>query len=333
MKKIVMMAAVAAVGLTVAVSCSKKEGETSAAATDGSGGGGAAGVVRRIDLPRYQSDLPDAEGREAFATSCLACHSTSYIGMQPPMTADKWEAEVKKMKATYGAPIADEQVKPIVSYLMAVKEGGKGSPHIREAQAAAPAGNALVKPARNPGDRAEDAMHGEAVFGQLCASCHGTDGRGTGPAGLALLPKPADLTAGKLSDEGVARAVCNGVPGTAMAVFGTMPKKDLQGVEAYVQGLCTDDAPAGAQSEEGRQLYVQNCAACHGADGHGDGFAGVLLPRQAADFHLRRPTAEYANQAIANGVAGTSMPGWKTKLDEKQRAMLAEYVRGFFEDK
>jgi cbb3-type cytochrome c oxidase subunit III len=332
MKKIVLMAAVTGLGLTVAVSCSKKEGETSASVAGGGGGaGGAAGVVKRIEMPRYQSDLPDAEGREAFATSCLSCHSTAYIGMQPPLTAAKWEEEVRKMQKTYGAPIADEQVKPIVSYLMAVKEASGGA-HIREAQVAAPAANALVKPARDPGDRADDAKRGEDVFAQLCASCHGTDGRGTGPAGLALLPKPADLTAGKLSDEGVARAVCNGVPGTAMAVFGTMPQKDLRAVEAYVLDLCTDDVPAGPQSEEGRQLYLQNCASCHGADGRGDGIAGVLLPRAAADFHLRRPTAAYAKQVIADGVAGTSMPGWKAKLNEQQRGVLAEYVRGFFKE-
>lgn len=324
---LVMATAVAAVGMTVAVSCSKKEAETSAAAAKGEAS--APGVVHRIDLPKYQPNLPDAEGRDVFATACLSCHSTAYIGMQPPLTAAKWEEVVHKMQKVYGAPIAEEQVKPIVTYLMAVKETS-GGPRIREAQAAAPAGNELTLPSRDPADRADDVERGENVFVQLCASCHGTDGRGTGPAGLALLPKPADLTAGKLSDEGVAQAVCNGIPGTGMAVFGTMPKKDLRAVEAYVLTLCTDSTPAKPQTEEGKQLYLQNCAACHGAEGHGDGIAGVVLPRPAADFHMRRPTVEYANQVIADGVPGTAMPGWKAKLSEEQRATLAEYVRGFF---
>jgi mono/diheme cytochrome c family protein len=35
---------------------------------------------------------------------------------------------------------------------------------------------------------------GEAMFRQYCATCHGVDGRGTGPAAAALQKRPADLT-------------------------------------------------------------------------------------------------------------------------------------------
>ena len=36
---------------------------------------------------------------------------------------------------------------------------------------------------------------GAPIFTRYCASCHGTDGRGDGPAATALKKKPADLTA------------------------------------------------------------------------------------------------------------------------------------------
>lgn len=36
---------------------------------------------------------------------------------------------------------------------------------------------------------------GETLFQQDCVSCHGTTGKGDGPAGSALNPKPADLGA------------------------------------------------------------------------------------------------------------------------------------------
>lgn len=36
--------------------------------------------------------------------------------------------------------------------------------------------------------------HGEKLFGKLCASCHGEDGSGKGPASSALTTKPANLT-------------------------------------------------------------------------------------------------------------------------------------------
>ncbi len=39
-----------------------------------------------------------------------------------------------------------------------------------------------------------DAATGKASFDQLCASCHGTSGKGDGPAASALTPKPRNLT-------------------------------------------------------------------------------------------------------------------------------------------
>jgi len=35
---------------------------------------------------------------------------------------------------------------------------------------------------------------GESLYRRLCASCHGVAGRGDGPAGAALCPRPTDLT-------------------------------------------------------------------------------------------------------------------------------------------
>src|SRR5271165_5224392 len=36
---------------------------------------------------------------------------------------------------------------------------------------------------------------GKAMFKQYCAACHGTDGKGRGPATASLNTRPADLTA------------------------------------------------------------------------------------------------------------------------------------------
>jgi hypothetical protein len=37
-------------------------------------------------------------------------------------------------------------------------------------------------------------LEGSDLFHSYCASCHGTDGKGDGPAAKALVTKPADLT-------------------------------------------------------------------------------------------------------------------------------------------
>ncbi len=50
---------------------------------------------------------------------CVGCHSTAYIAMQPQLSRATWEAEVKKMRGTFGAVIPDPVATRIVTYLSA----------------------------------------------------------------------------------------------------------------------------------------------------------------------------------------------------------------------
>lgn len=40
----------------------------------------------------------------------------------------------------------------------------------------------------------QEADHAASVYAKLCASCHGDDGQGDGPAASAMNPKPGDFT-------------------------------------------------------------------------------------------------------------------------------------------
>lgn len=72
------------------------------------------------ELPDETAEFRPGPGVELAQTNCTACHSADYINTQPPrMGASFWEAEVKKMKKTYGAPIEDADLKGIADYLSA----------------------------------------------------------------------------------------------------------------------------------------------------------------------------------------------------------------------
>lgn len=56
-------------------------------------------------------------------------------------------------------------------------------------------------------------VSGKALFQQYCASCHGDDGKGAGPAAIAFKVQPPDLTAlsrmnhGKFPNDRVAQSI------------------------------------------------------------------------------------------------------------------------------
>jgi putative copper export protein len=71
---------------------------------------------------------------------------------------------------------------------------------------------------------AESIAKGQGIFSESCMICHGTTGKGDGPSGVTLNPRPPDLqlhmfpgvhTDGQLFDW-----VTNGFPNTAMPAFG-----------------------------------------------------------------------------------------------------------------
>ncbi|HMH66355.1 MAG TPA: hypothetical protein VK519_00395 [Pinirhizobacter sp.] len=56
-------------------------------------------------------------GAPPSAAVCTACHSSEMIDYQPRLTMAQWRATVLKMKAAYGAPVADKDVDDIAKWL------------------------------------------------------------------------------------------------------------------------------------------------------------------------------------------------------------------------
>lgn len=180
-------------------------------------------------------------------------------------------------------------------------------------------------------------QQGREVFVQFCAACHGERGDGKPASGLKLRPPAMDLTAFKLSDSLIHRALDEGVPGTGMAAWKSLPPEQLSAVAAYTATLGRDDelspqarlAPDRALQDAGRRVYVVHCARCHGDDGKGDGSDASLLKPIPPSFAELRPSYATAARVIAGGVPGSAMPAWPLLTSAEVQAVTF-YVRSFY---
>ncbi len=79
---------------------------------------------------------------------------------------------------------------------------------------------------------------GKKLFKVNCASCHGPGGRGDGPAGAALNPRPADLTAmaRQHPDGDFAWKIANG-RGPMPAWNGRLSEKNIWDLVNFIQSL------------------------------------------------------------------------------------------------
>ena len=74
---------------------------------------------------------------------------------------------------------------------------------------------------RNPSiDKRSSALDGKELFVQHCASCHGSEGLGNGPAGASIIPKPDNLTSNEIhkqSDGALFLGISNGAHGVMIS--------------------------------------------------------------------------------------------------------------------
>ena len=61
--------------------------------------------------------LKPGPGSDVTQRTCVLCHSTDYIVMQPPGDQKQWDGVVTKMIKVYGAPLSDADAKAVAEYL------------------------------------------------------------------------------------------------------------------------------------------------------------------------------------------------------------------------
>ena len=173
------------------------------------------------------------------------------------------------------------------------------------------------------------AAAGAAAFKVNCVQCHGSGAQGS--PGYPNLNDDEWLWGGKPED--IRKTIAHGVRFaedkdtrmSEMPAFGGMlePKQITQ-VASYVVSLSgkAGDATA-ADLSAGKEIFAQNCAACHGAGGKGNREMGAPNLTDAIWFYGSTPEAIAAQiRAPKHGV----MPAWSARLGDVTVKELAVYV-------
>ncbi|MFL6718446.1 MAG: cytochrome-c oxidase, cbb3-type subunit III [Burkholderiaceae bacterium] len=162
---------------------------------------------------------------------------------------------------------------------------------------------------------------GERMFLTYCAQCHGSDARGS--KGFPNLADNDWLHGGE--PDAIKTTIMNGrngmMPPMAAAVGS---EKDVENVAHYVLSLSGSTSDP-IKSVLGKPKFSAACAACHGADGHGNQMMGA--PNLSDKTWLYGGSVDTIMETIRKGRTNT-MPAFKDFLGEAKVHVLAAYVWG-----
>lgn len=178
-----------------------------------------------------------------------------------------------------------------------------------------------------------DLARGQALYGRHCATCHGETGAGDGPGARGLDPAPARLAEHEYTTERLSAALWNGVAGTAMPAWRDHSPEDRAALARAVQALSAarPEPPVPDHLVAlGAVVYEANCAQCHGVNGDGRGSAADKLTMAPANFTWQRLSLAEAVRVLREGIHGSPMAPWTTRLTDAERLAAAHYVRGLF---
>ncbi len=160
---------------------------------------------------------------------------------------------------------------------------------------------------------------GRVAFADNCAPCHGAGGGGA--KGYPNLNDDDWLWGGKIAE--IEQTIRHGArSGDEKAHQGNMPAfgrdgilkpAQISAVADFVRSLSGLPTEKSADLAQGKKVFADNCALCHGADGKGNRELGA--PNLTDKIWLYGSDKETIVQGIFNGRGGT-MPAWEGRLSE-----------------
>jgi len=171
---------------------------------------------------------------------------------------------------------------------------------------------------------------GEALYNHECSQCHGEKGLGDGPQAAQLSVPVATVGlsdfARHYSPAEWYTVVSQGNMEKFMPAFPNLTDRQRWDVVAYAMSLSISDNIV----SQGKALYDQKCASCHGVSGNGQGSDAAALSAQPKDFTKQSFMAQVSSaslyQSITAGIT-PDMPAYTGTLDDPQRWALVGYLR------
>lgn len=173
---------------------------------------------------------------------------------------------------------------------------------------------------------------GHQLFGDNCAACHGVDAKGG--ANYPNLTDSDWLWGGDI--ETIAATMRVGIntahPKSRIGLMpsfgrdGILNREQVSNAAAYVFSLSHPDysTPRNiGEIEAGREVFVTNCAICHGEDAKG--LREVGSPNLADNYWIYGGDLQTIVTSVHGGRQG-HMPTWDERLTDAEIKMLALYV-------
>lgn len=172
-------------------------------------------------------------------------------------------------------------------------------------------------------------LSGKVTFANNCQPCHGV--AGSGRPGFPVLASDAWLWGGTL--DALQQTITYGIrSGHPQARDSQMPRFGADGiltapqiatVAEYVEFLEGNKQHPGADLAAAKQLFMDNCSACHSPEGNGNRDVGA--PRYHDRVFLYGPDYDSVVRQVTNPRMGV-MPAWTYRLDTPTIKSVALYV-------
>ena len=179
-----------------------------------------------------------------------------------------------------------------------------------------------------------DAEIGSDIFQDRCANCHGPAGQGDGDLTGNLPKQPANFTETEFRRTRIPgvmyQTITSGILESGMPPFGPessnpISEENRWHLVATVYSLATPPEAI----EAGQAVFEENCVACHGETGLGDGPDAAEAEAEVPDLTSIRYWFNRSNATVFDSIENGGVPDHDYELTDQERWDVVDYARTF----